>query len=180
MIFKDVQNNRPDDIFSIREYQPYWQDKYLKIKNDKFDNWSDKILDLKKDYNSAIQYFFQKLDPLLLYGFPIVVVPSHNPDARVTGICRLAKLLARNNRIDATQCLCRHKKIQKLSWGGDRSIELHFKSINVRYPELVLTREVLLLDDVTTTGNSLEACKQLLLQSGARQVQCVALGKTVR
>ena len=37
---------------------------------------------------------------------------------------------------------------------------------------------VLLLDDVTTTGNSLIACRDILLKNGADDVIMFALGKT--
>ena len=35
------------------------------------------------------------------------------------------------------------------------------------------------MDDVTTTGNSLYACKEILLQNGAREVEIFALGKEI-
>ncbi len=38
---------------------------------------------------------------------------------------------------------------------------------------------VLLMDDVTTTGNSLYACKQILLERGADSVEMFALGKAI-
>lgn len=38
---------------------------------------------------------------------------------------------------------------------------------------------VLLMDDVTTTGNSLYACKEILLQVGAEHVEMFALGKAI-
>ena len=38
---------------------------------------------------------------------------------------------------------------------------------------------VLLMDDVTTTGNSLYACKMILEQSGAGEVEMFALGKAI-
>lgn len=38
---------------------------------------------------------------------------------------------------------------------------------------------ILLMDDVTTTGNSLYACKEILLQHGAKSVKMFALGKAV-
>ena len=38
---------------------------------------------------------------------------------------------------------------------------------------------VLLMDDVTTTGNSLYACKELLEQAGAGIVEMFALGKAI-
>ena len=38
---------------------------------------------------------------------------------------------------------------------------------------------VLLMDDVTTTGNSLYACKEILLEKGAEEVEMFALGKAI-
>ena len=37
----------------------------------------------------------------------------------------------------------------------------------------------LLVDDVTTSGASLEACKEILLESGATRVAMLALGQAV-
>lgn len=51
-------------------------------------------------------------------------------------------------------------------------------SIRVEHAELIQGREVLLLDDVTTSGNSLVACRQLLLEAGAARVKYMALGRT--
>ena len=38
---------------------------------------------------------------------------------------------------------------------------------------------VFLLDDVTTTGNSLLACRDILMAKGARAVEMLALGKAI-
>lgn len=38
---------------------------------------------------------------------------------------------------------------------------------------------VLLMDDVTTTGNSLYACRDILLARGAGKVEMFALGKAI-
>lgn len=38
---------------------------------------------------------------------------------------------------------------------------------------------VLIVDDVTTSGASLEACKQILLANGAKRVAMLALGQSV-
>ena len=110
-------------------------------------------------------------------------MPSFRPTTKVdTGLKRLVRRLVANNdadRVDATSCLVRARHFDKLAHGGDRSIDVHLKSIVVVHEELIEDEEVLVLDDVTTSGNSLEACKQLLLQAGARRVQKLALGKTV-
>lgn len=47
-------------------------------------------------------------------------------------------------------------------------------------PELSIDGDVILLvDDVTTSGNSLSACKELLLSHGASRVAMFALGKSI-
>jgi predicted amidophosphoribosyltransferase len=79
---------------------------------------------------------------------------------------------------DASGCLVRIKKIAKLAHGGDRSKNVHLESIEVRNPGLIKGRDVLLLDDVAKTGNSLEACAELLIKAGARSVECATIGKT--
>ena len=38
---------------------------------------------------------------------------------------------------------------------------------------------VLLMDDVTTTGNSLYACRKILKNRGAGEVEMFALGKAI-
>lgn len=38
---------------------------------------------------------------------------------------------------------------------------------------------VLLMDDVTTTGNSLYACREILISRGAQKVEMFALGKAI-
>lgn len=38
---------------------------------------------------------------------------------------------------------------------------------------------ILLMDDVTTTGNSLYACREILMEKGAKTVKMFALGKAV-
>ena len=38
---------------------------------------------------------------------------------------------------------------------------------------------VLLMDDVTTTGNSLYACREILKNRGAGEVEMFALGKAI-
>jgi len=87
------------------------------------------------------------------------------------------ELAKRGTRVDGSDCLVRTTKIDKLAHGGDRSIEVHLQSIAVALPELIRKRDVLLLDDVMRTGNSLFACRKLLLDAGARSVQCAAIGR---
>ena len=166
-----------DRIYSVKYYHPYRTDNEP---NPKFDKWSGDILNLKNKSEKAIDYFYGVLNLQLGEGFPISCVPSHEPGTNLSGTILLAQRLARDKRIDATSCLIRHKKIQKLSSGGNRSASLHLQTIKVDNGHLIHGKTVLLLDDVFTTGNSLRACRQLLYQAGAKSVYCLVLGRTVR
>ena len=144
-----------------------------------YPTYSGRILDLKNRKPVGIAYFRDKLDPDLGTGFAIAVVPSHDPEKTVSGLTQLARALCdQGDRIDASGCLVRHTKIAKLAAGGDRSLTVHLKSIRVENARLIKGRSVLLLDDVTTSGHSLLACRRLLLDAGAADVDCVALGQT--
>lgn len=186
MIFRDSSLNKSDEVHSLGDYNPYWLDRSSGTKNSDFDQQSRLILDIKKEQVEdiktlkAVAYFFDILDPLLSNGIAISVVPSGKPEKRNSGLYELARQLASHDRIDATSCLVRYRAIDKLAFGGNRGIDVHLNSVRVENRELVKNREVLLLDDVSTSGNSLNGCKRLLEQAGARAVQCVALGKTTR
>src|SRR5207248_321232 len=99
-------------------------------------------------------------------------VPGHDPAKIGKGLKTLSAELAKNgDRIDGSDCLVRFKKIDKLAHGGDRSKDVHLNSVRVENSDLIKDRHVLLLDDVTKTGNSLTACSELLMAAGARSVE---------
>jgi len=179
MIFADATENF-DTSYSLVEYQPYWIDRANQEKNSKFDRDSRLILDIKENKPSAVEHFFGILDSILGEGFPIAIVPSSDPEKIDSGIRQIAIKLAANSRIDATSCLVRHMKINKLSHGGDRSIEVHLNSIKVINTDIIRARKVLLLDDVMTSGNSLIACQKLLQKAGAFKVLRLALAQTAK
>jgi len=95
-----------------------------------------------------------------------------------TGIRRLAKKLAAHGRVDMTDALMRTKDIEKLAHGGGRGRGVHLDSIAVNPHVPVADEVVLVVDDVTTSGGSLYACRELLLKSGAKRVALLALGQT--
>jgi phosphoribosylpyrophosphate synthetase len=174
MIFKNKRHNQKNKI----GYLGYYHSRRGGY-NPLFDTWSELILELKKSRGNAITYFTNLISPLLTTRFAIAVVPSHKPSNLISGIGLIAKeLVKRNNLIDATSCLVRTKEIEKLSYGGNRSIEVHLNSIKLKNLHLIKDREVLILDDVTTTGNSLAACKKILLNAGVDEVYCLSISKT--
>lgn len=161
-------------------YKRYWLDKANGVRNPDIDSFTYKIMDVKADKVPALKYFFNLLHRDVAQGVTICYVPSSDPANTNTGIRRIAENLCKHNgRIDANSCLERHTKIQSAKMGGERSMEVHYNSLRVVNTNLVQNRDVLLLDDVTTTNCSLLACKELLIRYGrARSVLCLALGQT--
>jgi len=154
----------------IHAYHPY--------RSSKFDRKSGRILDFKDGHTDTIRHYRSRLDARLSKRAVLATVPSHKPGNAGT-IDKVAReLAARHWRSDATSCLVRHTKVNKLSRGGSRKVNVHLDSIRVENAHLIKGRRVTLLDDVTTTGNSFRACRQLLLDAGAKEVRCLALAKT--
>lgn len=172
----------PKELYYLRNYHPLkWQGE----ENDSFDYFSDKILELKNKEQTSIDLWFEELKKHLKMdeSFAIAVVPSHLSGNQVSGIHLVAQKLAKflpEKITDATLCLIRVKNIDPLSRGGNRKLNTHLESMEVINFELIQNKNVLLLDDVATSGNSLRAGKELLLKAGASKVKCIALGKTVR
>ena len=183
MILKNNQDNY-EDKFYMGYYHSYWKwECGEKVRNSKFDNFSSIILDFKKGYAPVIEEFRKSVAKELGSDFPVCVVPSHmaSVDNSMSPTAQLAKgLVKSNNLIDATNCILRVRSISKLSRGGNRDLAVHLNSVKVVNSDVIKGKTVLLLDDVMTTGNSLDACRQLLLRAGAKNVLCLALAKTVR
>ncbi len=162
-------------IYYLDHYTPYWTDREAGVRNEGFTSFSGKILDVKESKPNGILSLSSRLNPLINMDIPICIVPPSDPERSDSGMMKLSQLLIHEGRIDATSCLQRIEKISKLVTGGDRNVETHLRTIRVINPELIKNKHVLLLDDVTTTGNSLFACKKKLLDAGASDVTCFAL-----
>ena len=159
-------------------YHRYWNPD--KTKNQAFDMFSGRILDVKDKQEKGIRYFYQQLDEEICKGVSICVVPSHTQgNINDSGIAELARRLACNGRVDKVDYLLRVKTIDKLAHGGSRDIRAQLDSIAVNPKMTVDGDVVLIVDDVTTSGASLEACKQILLSNGAKRVAMLALGQSV-
>lgn len=190
----DKFNRDENDILTLGVYEPYWvYTKGNKHINPKFNNLTGgHILNVKNYINEtslkeaiSVEYYSNKLIDALkgfnnLSNAVIAVVPSSKSNNFSEGLVRIAKAIeAKYKCKNITGCINRNQTIEKLSKGGKRDISVHTKSIEIKNIDDFICKRVILLDDVTTTGNSLIACKNLLYQEGALDVVCIALGKTV-
>jgi predicted amidophosphoribosyltransferase len=154
----------------LHSYHPYY--------SNKFDRASGRILDFKEGQAWAIDYYLDAADREVPEDAVICRVPPHAPGKNGPVLTLARRLAGRRQRADASRCLVRHTEIQKLSNGGRRDPEVHLESVRVENVNRIRGRDVVLVDDVTTTGNSFLACKTLLLDAGAQSVDCFALAKT--
>ena len=168
MVFVNEAWNGTGEIVVYSNYHKYWLDRERKIKNPLFD---------KKP--SAIKYFYNLLDCEICPGVTICVVPSSNAEKRESGIGKLGEMLAANGRDNKVYFLRRSHSINKLATGGSRNLSVHMQSIDTVEDIDISADIVLLMDDVTTTGNSLYVCKEILLNRGAANVEMFALGKAI-
>lgn len=106
-------------------------------------------------------------------------MPSSNSEKVDTGLTKLGEMLAENGRKNKVHFLRRNSSIKKLSEGGFRGKSVHFNSIDANDGMTIEGDVVLLIDDVTTTGNSLYACREILFAYGADHVEMLALGKAI-
>tara|TARA_B100000315_G_scaffold242023_1_gene263713 strand:- start:340 stop:1203 length:864 start_codon:yes stop_codon:yes gene_type:complete len=158
-----------------------WKKEVLEKTN--YPDHTREVLNLKNKSPVAIDFFFQKLEMCLKLagGFSIAVIPSSSPENSNIGISQLGQRLSRNwNGInDATEALIRKYALGKKSLGGSRDFNVEFKSLKLNDPALIVDQNVLLLDDVTTSGTSMSASEKHLIEGGAKTVVCLALTKTL-
>lgn len=164
-----------DKISHFGFYHPYNNGQ-----NPKFDRFSGRILDFKEDKTGSVDYFFRQLKDVDFNATEaIVIVPSHSPQNRMSSVKKLAQKLAQyKGWVDATDCVVRTYLIDKLANGGDRSLDVHLGSLNVVNEHLIAGKNVLVLDDVTTSGNSLFATMRLLKEKNVNSVWSYAIART--
>ena len=144
------------------------------------DDFSRLVLDFKDGDPYAQSYFEGRLRNHIPHNHTLVIVPGHDPRSPEGPMHALVRRICRGNASlrDATTCLRRVAFHQKLSHGGSRSIESHLRTIQVFEGFKIYSQRVILIDDVSTTGNSIEACRQLLLKAGAASVEGLTLAQT--
>ena len=196
-IFRDPEMNRwvdadPENIITLGVYYPKYDRPY-----EDMDEFSSMILDIKKDerridshsreysyYEKAINYFTNRLHSILSdkEKYVICVYPTSKEGPAFTGMRTIAKRLCKYSpqRIDGTYILLRAFEIPKKSIGGVRDLQEEIRSLTVRNENIIKDQQVLLMDDITTTGTSLKAGKYVLEQSGAKIAALLALGETIK
>lgn len=164
----------------IDDYHPYHQGN-----NPAYNQFSQRVLIgvkrreyVGRERFNALQHFCQLLVAEIHATSVLCCVPSSSIDSPESGILAIARELAKRC-IDGTGCLVRHTNIEPAHRGGRRDYQQHLNTIRVDHPEILQGRNIVLFDDIVTSGKSMRACRDLLIRSGAASVRCVAIGRTV-
>ncbi|TMO88106.1 phosphoribosyltransferase [Pseudoalteromonas ruthenica] len=166
-------------IHSLSRYHPYH-----KGQNPAFDHISSMLLAFKKGEPQAVSFWLSRVEQKIkeLMGeqsFYIATVPSSTKGKHHPGFKHLIPKLSRKFNVlnDSGNLIKRDETIDKLANGGNRAIEVHINSLSVPAP-VNDKKPVILLDDVTTTGNSINAAISKLERAGYTVVAAIALGQT--
>lgn len=177
-IFKNPEHYKlaVENRFWLGTYYPWNMKEWIHP-----DNFSRKVMDVKVEKEGAITYFVHLLEDVLAFDYPYIVCifPSSEKGKNSSGIKKIAKKICfLYSLVDGTDILVRTKNIPARRYGGSRDYNTQLNSLEVVNKEVIRSQRVLLLDDVTTSGNSFLAGRYLLNEAGASVVACLALGKT--
>lgn len=163
---------------------PYYPTRYVE-----HSGVSESIIAFKQGYQNPIDRFTKEMKEALLghmgndvsklQGRCLIVMPSHSAGKWSKALLQMSKKLCQElNMLDYSCALERVTEHEKLTAGGDRSIESQTATMKLNPTFDVKGKKVIVLDDVTTTGNSLLASAQILWNAGAEKVAAIAIGKT--
>jgi len=108
-----------------------------------------------------------------------VLVPSSKTLKGVSAALRLiASQVGEALGIPTVAALRRKHSIDKLAAGGSRDVDHMEASLALEQQALLQGKHVLLLDDVTTSGGTMESCLRHLNTTNIAGVTCLAIAQT--
>jgi len=151
------------------------------------DDFTHELLKIKnRDKNVINQYSLKVLSILKSYkkylkDSVICTVPSSTEGRTNTGITQFAEaLLKASIFIDGIHLLKRSHTLPKNSTSSHRTTkDDHLRTIFIEKDSLIKNKTIFLIDDIRTTGISLESCREILETTGAAEVITMSLGQTV-
>lgn len=118
-------------------------------------------------------------------------IPSSKVGNVETGTYELAHSLIRktNNILKKNQGtatiefggdnIIRHAEVVSAHTGGMRNESIHLNSIKIIDKNKFKDKNILLIDDVLTTGNTMLACKKIIEDCNPKSILCLTLARTI-
>ena len=144
---------------------------------------TNRVLAYKNGNHQAIAHYesmlWDYISPRLNDYTLIMAIPSSQA-GKVNTITRTCRDLSRKSPwlIDATEMICKTQSHDSFCRTGKRDAQVLAQSIVISSE--VTDHNILLLDDVTSTGTSASVCVTLLLDAGAASVTCICIAQTAK
>ena len=139
--------------------------------------------DQYRDVASVIAKTMDEIMPPLPKDAILVPVPAVNSHVRVRGFDQsvlIAKKLSHIRKLSYVEAISRTGKMHQVGATAQQRHEQLREALRVRRPKLIKDAKILLVDDVLTTGASLELCAAALRSAGAKSVSAVVFAQAVR
>lgn len=130
-------------------------------------NWDAYFSVISDELSEAVERYFDE-DSRSWLTIAVAVMPSHLKGQYGKNLVELADgLIGKFGFQDAVCLICRSEDKVKSTEGGSRDVEAHLKTMALAGPVDRNVDIYIVLDDITTSGSSLEAAKRLLVAGGA-------------
>lgn len=181
--FKKTKKGR-DFVYYMCEYVP----SRLSPSDTRSNNF---VLDFKvgnrANSEKALKVVVDTLVRVLPHNCALLAVPPSNVARNGITPCHkaiaavVAKIGQEKNIIDASDCLIRinvndHEK--PAHEGGSRNINHHLNSIRLKNDYKIQDKNVIILDDITTSGSSFAACEKIV-ENAAKSIAFFSVGRTI-
>ena len=163
-----------DEILYIFKYEDVIRDTLIKYKFQNkaylYKTFSKIILKNKKMYS-----FLKSYDIII----PVPISKKRNKQRGYNQSCLIAKEISRSSNLKfENKCLIKQKDTIEQSRLDKKQRKINvqgaYKIIN---KEKLFNKNILLLDDIYTTGNTVEECARTLKQAGAKKVGVLTIAK---
>lgn len=131
---------------------------------------------------SAAEQMAARLKPLISVDRKLVVVPVPTATDRVRGrgydqAKLLARELSRQSRLPYLDCLSRQGHTHQVGSSRSQRLRQMGSAFRVSKTGRLRGRDILLVDDVLTTGATLETAARIMINKGARQVSATVFAQ---
>lgn len=125
--------------------------------------------------NQKIYLFLKKYDIII----PVPISKKRKKQRGYNQTALLSKEISKEFNIEYNgKCLFKHKHTQPQSSLNKEDRIKNVKNVySVRNQEKIINRNILLIDDIYTTGNTVNECSRVLKQAGAKNIGILTLAK---
>ena len=130
------------------------------------------------NFRPMVQSRFDKIDK---NGekWTVLTIPGHSQTSGDNSLDLLIKTFKKYNNIENKKgILLRNHEVPQKSTSNIRDQKEEYNSYKICSGEDISSKNIILLDDILTSGTSMSSAKKFLLDNGANKVICFALAKT--